>query len=148
MSCQYSAQFLAGSLVQPHCALPLPNPVHAPNRDCPSPLIPVIIAKRDEYPCHAKQWPTFVAASLYAPFVWNPPWMLWPAPALNWASWNIWTSQIVRWPPGASTWSSIWPGTRLHSILIRHQNNSCKVIYLDRNFWKDSRIIRNILEDV
>ena len=36
---------------------------------------------------------------------------------------------------------------RLHSILIRHQNNSCKVIYLHRNFWKDSRMIRNILEE-
>ena len=40
--------------------------------------------------------------------------MLWPA--LNWASWNIWTSQVVRWPLGDSTWSNIWPGTRLHSI--------------------------------
>ena len=32
----------------------------------------------------------------------------------------------VRWPPGDSTWSSIWSGTRLYSILIRHQNTAAK----------------------
>jgi hypothetical protein len=35
---QHLAQFLTGSLVQPHCALPLPNPVRTPNWDCPSPF--------------------------------------------------------------------------------------------------------------
>ena len=30
--------FWAGSLFQPQCAQPQPNPVHRPNRDCPLPL--------------------------------------------------------------------------------------------------------------
>ena len=38
MSCQHLACFFAESLVQPQHALPLPNLVHNPNRNCPSPI--------------------------------------------------------------------------------------------------------------